>query len=397
MNNANNHLKNRHETLFLWDARKSNPNGDPNGNEPRIDRHTKRCDITDVCIKRSIRNFITTKYGLNSILVTKLGDDASETVTLTDRISNYLFGTAEQIKKIKDIVEKHAEGKLDKTQEPYKSFNEKPSSTTLKTIISSKKEDKDKLKKILINKDIDIETLQSGIVKDLRAHLCGAFSDLRMFGSILALEKELNSLGGPITGPIQIEIGTSLHRVVQSNKQITSVMGSKEEKEAGIIGDTHCIEYGLFATSAIANENAAKFTGLTAEDHDLFLKTLWRGTRERHTRSKNQVPRLLIDIEYNKPFHFGDLVNTVELKPKFDEKVGKPIEEESYRSIDNFTVDLTGFFNKIDSKKEAVESIKFASYGLMSLKEFKEGMPKELDNKIFALKDIDFDKEPETK
>jgi len=391
MNNANNHLKNRHETLFLWDVRKSNPNGDPNGNEPRIDRHTKRCDITDVCIKRSIRNFIATKNGLNNILVTKLGDDASETVTLTDRISNYLFGTAEQIKKIKDIVGQHVEGKLDKTQEPYKFFNEKPSPATLKTIISSKKEDKDKLKKILINKDIDIETLQSGIVKDLRAYLCGAFSDLRMFGSVLALEKELNSLGGPITGPIQIEIGTSLHRVVQSNKQITSVMGSKEEKEAGIIGDTHCIEYGLFATSAIANENAARFTGLADADHELFLKALWRGTRDRHTRSKNQVPRLLIDIEYNKPFHFGDLVTAITLKPV--ERNGKPVDEEAYRSIDDFSLDLTKFCQKANSKEAAINSIKFVSNGLLELEQFKNknGLSNGLKNKVTEITDINFD------
>ncbi len=391
---TNNILQNRHETLFLWDVRKSNPNGDPNGNEPRIDRHTKKCDITDVCIKRSIRNYIANKNGLNNILVTKLGEDASETVTLTKRISNYLFGTSEQIKKTKEIVEKHVEGKLDRTKDPYKSFIEKPSSDTLKGIISSDKKDVEKLEKILTDKNVSIETVQNQIIKDLRGYMCGVFSDLRMFGSVLALDKDLNSLGGPITGPIQIEIATSLHRVVQSNKQITSVMGSKEENEAGIIGDTHCIEYGLFATSAIANENAAKFTCLTTTDHDLFLKTLWRGTRDRHTRSKNQVPRLLIDIEYNKPFHFGDLVspNSIKLKPKIDEKTGKAIEDESYRSIEDFSLDLTGFFQKIDSKKESVESIKFASYGLISLDNFKKGLPKELESKIGELTDIDFDK-----
>lgn len=391
---TNNILQNRHETIFLWDVRKSNPNGDPNGNEPRIDRHTKKCDITDVCIKRSIRNYIANKNGLNNILVTKLGEDASETVTLTKRISNYLFGTSEQIKKTKEIVEKHVEGKLDRTKDPYKSFIEKPSSDTLKGIISSDKKDMEKLEKILTDKNVSIETVQNQIIKDLRGYMCGVFSDLRMFGSVLALDKDLNSLGGPITGPIQIEIATSLHRVVQSNKQITSVMGSKEEKEAGIIGDTHCIEYGLFATSAIANENAAKFTCLTTTDHDLFLKALWRGTRDRHTRSKNQVPRLLIDIEYNKPFHFGDLVspNSIKLKPKIDEKTGKAIEDESYRSIEDFSLDLTGFFQKIDSKKESVESIKFASYGLISLDNFKKGLPKELESKIGELTDIDFDK-----
>lgn len=51
-------LTNRHESLFLWDVRKSNPNGDPSGNEPRIDRHTKKCDVTDVCIKRTVRDYI---------------------------------------------------------------------------------------------------------------------------------------------------------------------------------------------------------------------------------------------------------------------------------------------------------------------------------------------------
>ncbi len=382
-------LTNRHETLFLWDVRKSNPNGDPSGNEPRIDRYTKKCDVTDVCIKRSIRNFIATKYGLNTILVTKLGEEASETVTLTDRISKYLFGTDEQTKKTKEIVEKRMEGNLDKTKDPYKSFIEKPLSTNLKTMISSKKEDKNNLKKIVINNDIDIETLQTGIVKDLRAYLCGAFLDLRNFGSVLALEGNLKALGGPITGPIQIEIGTSLHRVVQSNKQITSVMGSKEEKEAGIIGDTHCIEYGLFVTSAIANENAAKFTGLTNGDHNLFLKALWRGTRDRHTRSKNQVPRLLIDIEYNKPFHFGDLVNSAELKPV--ERNGKPIEEEAYRSIDDFTLDLSKFYKKVETKKEVIKSIKFASNELITFEQFKQGLHDDLKGTVTEITDIDFD------
>lgn len=397
-NATDNILKNRHETLFLWDVRKSNPNGDPNGNEPRIDRYTKKCDVTDVCIKRSIRNFIAVKNGVNNILVTKLGEDALETVTLTERISNYLFGTPERIEKTKEIVEKHVEGKFDKSKEPYKSFIEKPSSSNFKVIVSADKNDRKKLAEILIDKNISIETIQNQIIKSLRAYMCGVFSDLRMFGSILALEKDLNSLGGPITGPIQIEMATSIHRVVQSNKQITSVMGSKEENEAGIIGDTHCIEYGLFATSAIANENTAKFTGLTNKDHDLFLKALWRGTRERHTRSKNQVPRLLIDIEYTKPFHFGDLVspNSIKLKPKADEKTGKAIEEEGYRSMDDFTLDLTGLFKKIESRKESIASIKFASYGVISLEDFKNGLINELKTKTIEFKEIDFDTVTET-
>jgi len=381
-------LSNRHETLFLWDVRKSNPNGDPSGNEPRIDRHTKRCDVTDVCIKRSMRDYIGIKEGIDSLLVTKLGTDLSETVRVTDRIIDYLFGTSEKIDKSKKLVEETITERLDKTKDPYKSFLEKPSSATLKGIISNKKEDKEKIKKA-VKGDIPVEEIQRDLIRALRSYLCGAFKDLRMFGSVLALEDDLKGLGGDLTGPIQIEVGTSLHRVVHSNKQITSVMGSKEEHEAGIIGDTHCIEYGFFATSAIANENAARFTGLSDADHELFLKALWRGTRDRHTRSKNQVPRLLIDIEYNKRFHFGDLINSIKLKAV--EKNGKPLEEEAYRSIDDFIFDLTEFYEKIKSKQEVIKSIKFASNEVLKFEEFKECLPDELKRKVTEITDIDYD------
>lgn len=380
-------LTNRHETLFLWDVRKSNPNGDPSGNEPRIDRHTKKCDVTDVCMKRSIRNYIADQNGIGSLLVTKLGEDASKTVTLTERISNYLFGNDTSSKITRELTIQVVSNRLKESEDTYKSFLEKPSSSNLKKLLGDK-EGKKKLSKSVIG-DASVDEIQKDIKKGLRAHLCGTFIDLRMFGSVLALEKDLNALGGPITGPIQIEVGTSLHRVVQSNKQITSVMGSEEEKKAGIIGDTHCIEYGLFATSAIANENAARFTGLTDDDHDLFLKALWRGTRDRHTRSKNQVPRLLIDIEYNKPFHFGDLVNCVKLEPA--KKDGKTIDEEAYRSIADFTLDLTIFYKKLGTKKKAIESIKFASYQLITSELFKEGLDGEQKEKVIEIKDIDFD------
>jgi len=385
---SNTTLANRHETLFLWEVRKSNPNGDPSGNEPRIDRHTKRCDVTDVCIKRSVRDYIGTKEGIDSLLVTKLGSDLSETVRVTDRIVDYLFGTSEKTDKTKKLVEEAVAGRLDDAEEPYKSFLLNPSSATLKSIISNKKEDKEKLKKA-VKGDVSADNIQGNIIKTIRSYLCGSFKDLRMFGSVLALEDDLKALGGDLTGPIQIEVGTSLHRVVQSNKQITSVMGSKEEHEAGIIGDTHCIEYGLFTTSAIANENAAKFTGLTDADHELFLKALWRGTRDRHTRSKNQVPRLLIDIEYSRPFHFGDLVNSVKLQPV--ERNGKPIEEEAYRSIHDFTLDLVCFYEKVNARESTINSIKFASNGLITVEHFKQRLLNNLKNKVTEITDIDFD------
>lgn len=383
---TNNTLTSRHETLFLWEVRKCNPNGDPNGNEPRIDRYTKLCDVTDVCQKRSIRNYFANKKGIDSILVTKLGEDASETVTLNERIASYLFGNS-KLEDMKRLIKTAVNGRLDETKEPCKTFLEKPSPDELKKLLDGLG-DKKKAKQIVIE-NASADTISKDVINSLRAYLCSVFDDLRMFGSVLALKGNLEILGGPLTGPIQIEVGTSLHRVVQSNKQITSVMGSKEEKEAGIIGDTHCIEYGLFATSAVANENAAKFTGLSDGDHALFLKALWRGTRDRHTRSKNQVPRLLIDIEYRKPFHFGDLITSVKLNPV--ERNGKSMDEEAYRSIDDFKLDLARLYEKINTRKEIIKSIKFASNGLISLKDFKNNLDNDLGNKVCEILDIDYD------
>lgn len=410
-------LTNRHESLFLWDVRKSNPNGDPSGNEPRIDRHTKKCDVTDVCIKRTVRDYIGQKEGKDSLLITRLGEDIPQIVTLTERISAFLFGSEEKKEKTFKVVE-------DSTKKALKDIEKKHQGVEQEKLKAQKDEQKKEIEKILkeklevfeefkTNKSaeklkalIDEKESWPNIINDLRKYMCQCFYDLKMFGSILAIKSKtpLADLGGPLTGPIQIEVGTSLHKVVQSNKQITSIMapdkkpaeeGEEAEHGGGLFGDTHCIEYGLFATSAIANENAARFTGLHNDDHNLFLRALWRGTRDRHTRSKNQVPRLLIDIEYNKPFHFGDLVNSIKLMPV--ERDGKNIEEEAYRSIEDFTLDLSKFYETVKSKTDAIKSIKFASNGLITLEKFKEGLGNSLKNKVCELSNIDFDYSKEIK
>jgi len=411
---ANSTLSNRHETLFLWEVRKSNPNGDPSGNEPRIDRHTKKCDVTDVCIKRSVRDYIAKTYGIDSILITRLGEDSSQIVTLTERITDFFFDSDERRMKTAEVVKKSLQNSLEEIKKKIQEIDEKKKK--IKNDNEKKefeKEEKELKENLKIAEEFKTKTSAKNLkdlieardswpnlINDLRKYMCESFYDLKMFGSVLAIKKKtpLTDLKGPFTGPIQIEVGTSLHKVVQDNKQITSIMapdkkpaeeGEEAEHGGGLFGDTHCIEYGLFATSAIANENAAKFTGLTDADHGLFLKALWRGTRDRHTRSKNQVPRLLIDIEYNKPFHFGDLVNSIKLNSV--ERDGKSLEEEAYRSIDDFTPDLTKLYEKVKSKKDIIKSIKFASYDLLTLEEFKKELDSGLQNKVCEILDIDID------
>lgn len=432
-------LTHRHETLFLWDVRKSNPNGDPNGNEPRIDRHTKKCDVTDVCIKRSVRDYLARKHGVGALLVTRLGEDVSRIVTLTERIEELARqeDLANAVNTSLTEIGFNPEGIQARSDEVSRELKElkgqrskdkdddckrlEQEQQTLKEIAKFLTEKSTKSLKALLEND----TLRSLLVQSLRKLICRQFYDLRMFGSVLAIRSgsDLAELGGPLTGPIQVEIGTSLHRVVQSNKQITSVMapdkkqnaseeGEEAEHGGGLFGDTHGIEYGLFVTSAIANEHAAVCTGLTDQDHEMFLKSLWRGTRERHTRSKNAIPRLLIDIEYSKPFHCGDLISMIELEPV--ERDGKKLEEEQLRDVRDFSLKLDKLYAKLKKHKAIIKKIRFASSDLrvhetvpdtasgtdlkrnddlLTLDVIKKGLGDGLQDKAEGFENIDYDAE----
>ena len=89
-NQGNDHMKKRNEFLFLYDIKNGNPNGDPDENRPRIDDVNKRCYVTDVRLKRFIRDYLIKTEGEDKILVTKLG---SKTVNLTERVKDRLKDT----------------------------------------------------------------------------------------------------------------------------------------------------------------------------------------------------------------------------------------------------------------------------------------------------------------
>ncbi|MFA5196511.1 MAG: type I CRISPR-associated protein Cas7, partial [Bacteroidales bacterium] len=85
-----NSIKNRNEFLFVYDIKNGNPNGDPDENRPRIDEVTKHCYVTDVRLKRFVRDYLIQTDGEENILVTKLG---TKTVNLTDRVTSRLEKT----------------------------------------------------------------------------------------------------------------------------------------------------------------------------------------------------------------------------------------------------------------------------------------------------------------
>jgi len=314
-------IKNRNEFLFLYDIKKGNPNGDPDENRPRIDDVTKRCYVTDVRLKRFVRDYLIQTDGEDSILVTELN---RKTVILTDRVKQRL---------IKDQLNEEAQ----------------------KTIMGA-----ELLEKIL-----------------------NYFTDLRMFGSPLAFKfpNKEESKGikknwgetGSITGPIQINFGETLHEVEETTFHGTSMFSSGEEKEQGTFTTYYAIPYGLIAFHGVANENAAKTTGLSKDDLKKFKIAVWKGVREpssAHTRTKQgQQPRLLLNIVYKEKieieengqkkevpteYHIGALEEKVTLTPNTE--VG---EEINIRKIGDYNLDFSKLVGAITKAKDKIERIEY--------------------------------------
>lgn len=93
-NKAEPPIKNRNEFLFLYDIKKGNPNGDPDENRPRMDDVTKRCYVTDVRLKRFVRDYLIQTEGEDKILVTKLG---TKLANLTERVKESFKGNKVKI------------------------------------------------------------------------------------------------------------------------------------------------------------------------------------------------------------------------------------------------------------------------------------------------------------
>lgn len=319
-------IKNRNEFLFIYDIKNGNPNGDPDENRPRIDEVTKKCYVTDVRLKRFIRDYLIQINDEDSILVTEMN---RKTVNLTERVKQRLS---------KDQI------------------------------------DEDKQKSITGS--------------ELLEKLLSYFIDLRMFGSPLAFNfsqgdkykdmKKNWGETGTLTGPIQINFGETLHQVEETTFHGTSIFGSTEEKGQGTFTTYYAIPYGLIAFHGVANENAAKTTKLTQADMDKFKEALWKGVRESisaNTRTKReQQPRFLLNIVYKEEiiikdkdengkevekkfpteYHIGSLEEKIEFK--FKSSVG---EEINIRKNGDYTLDLSKLLDAIKRVRDKIERIEY--------------------------------------
>lgn len=313
-------ITNRSEIVFLYDTTNCNPNGDPmDANRPRINEETGKCMVTDVRLKRTIRDYLFEKgyngEGSNSLGDIFIRDEEGKAVTGTQRAKSYA-NKSEFIQKFIDVRLFGA------VSAPKKDAADKKG--------KEKKKVEDKGDENSMSSDIDIEGPEEQLDTQKTFHF---------------------------TGAVQFGMGKSFNKVKENFIKGTGAFATKEISIQRTFREEYNITYGLIGFHGVINENAAKNTSLSEADVNELVEGMWNGTKNLLTRSKKgHMPRLLIKVDYSqKGFFIGDLLERLSLV--YNENV----KEDDLESIEQFKINtgkLIEVFNKYDSKISNITVIK---------------------------------------
>ena len=247
-------IQNRYEFVYLFDVTNGNPNGDPDaGNMPRLDPESSKGLVTDVCLKRKIRNFIE---------MTEV--DAAGNPSLQYQIF------------VKD------KSVLNQTIElAYESEAVKNALTAWDEYQKDKKNKKKKSEEKIKQPEKHYEDIA-------QQWMCDNFYDIRAFGAVMSTgtksdtgdggdveePSKIVKRAGQVRGPVQFAFGKSVDPIIPLEISITrmAVTNEKDLLKERTMGRKHIVPYGLYRAHGFISANLAKKTGFS----DLDLDKLWR-------------------------------------------------------------------------------------------------------------------------
>ncbi len=271
-------INNRYEFILLFDVKDGNPNGDPDaGNLPRIDPETGNGLVTDVCLKRKVRNYV----GLVK------GEQPPYEIYVKE-------------KAILNLNHKRA----------YQAYNLKPVSKKL----PKKEED----------------------ARRITGWMCKNFYDIRTFGAVMTTE--INA--GQVRGPVQLSFARSKDRIFSAEHALTVCAARKADKpieeQVGIQGRKFTIPYGLYEVHGYISAPLARQTGFTEDDLDLFWDALLNMfDHDRSAARGEMAAQKLIVFK-----HDSELGNAPAQKLFRLVKVEKCCGEAPPRSFDDYRIDI---------------------------------------------------------
>ena len=236
-------IKNRYDFVILFDVENGNPNGNPDaGNMPRIDPETGYGLVTDVCLKRKIRNYV-------------------------------------------EDLKEEAPG--------YRIY--------VKEGVPLNRSDAEALTAVGVSGDLKAaKKADPGIDKKLRNFMCSNFYDIRTFGAVMTtfVKGALNC--GQVRGPVQLSFARSIDPIVPQEVTITRVAITTEadaEKKGTEMGRKHIVPYALYRTEGYVSANLArKTTGFSEDDLQLLWQAILNMFENDHSaaRGKMAVRELIV-------------------------------------------------------------------------------------------------------
>lgn len=281
-------IKNRYEFVVLFDVENGNPNGDPDaGNMPRIDPESGLGLVTDVCLKRKIRNYI--EMVKEDEAGYKIYIKENVPLNRSDRETCESLGVTEtEDKKVTDALKK--------------------------------------LKKS--DPDADLK---------LRDYMCKNFYDIRTFGAVMTTFVKASLNCGQVRGPVQLGFARSIDPIISQEVTITRVAITTEkdaENKSTEMGRKSIVPYGLYRVEGYVSANLArKVTGFSEEDLDLLWDAIINMFENDHSAARGKMAvRELIVFKHSK--ELGDcpaykLFDAVEVKK--NETVEYPRKYQDYK------------------------------------------------------------------
>lgn len=266
-------LKQRYDFVLFFDVQDGNPNGDPDaGNLPRIDAETGMGLVTDVCLKRKVRNYIQMTGG---------GKESLD-----------IFVKSKEISGVETILNK----------EIRKGYEE---------LGVDLKNDQDLDGKKRKNKG----SAQGSEVDKGRAHMCAKFFDIRTFGAVMSTGPN----AGQVRGPIQLTFARSVEPIIALEHALTVSSARMEEKtyeeQVGIQGRKYTVPYGLYLAHGFVSAHLAAQTGFSKEDLELFWQALEDMFEHDHSAARGlMATRRMVIFEHETALgsaHAADLFDRV--------------------------------------------------------------------------------------
>lgn len=242
-------IKNRYEFVILFDVENGNPNGDPDaGNLPRIDPESGYGLVTDVCLKRKIRNYVQTVKE----------DEPGYRIYIKEGIPL---------------------NRSDNEAYEYVGVDEK-------TVKEMKKE----------NPDIDTK---------IRDFMCQNFYDIRTFGAVMTTFVKAVLNCGQVRGPVQLGFARSIDPIVSQEVTITRVAITTEkdaENKPTEMGRKNIVPYALYRAEGFVSANLArKTTGFSEDDLELLWEAIINMFEIDHSAARGKMSvRELIVFKHSK-------------------------------------------------------------------------------------------------